>query len=159
MEDNILLLLRRLHLIVEQYLGSQMKMQDISPSQGFVLYSLYARRGRAAYASELHKELGLSKSALSVTLGALKEKGYLEITSSPADERKKQITLTEKAAALEDRMRTFLFQQQEALCRNIPPPRRDALKKELQTMIANIHENTQGGIQHGKNTIEAGGGL
>ena len=44
MEDNILLLLRRLHLIVEQYLGSQMKIQDISPSQGFVLYCLYARR-------------------------------------------------------------------------------------------------------------------
>lgn len=149
MEDNILLLLRRLHLTLEQYLGTQMKMQDISPSQGFVPYSLYARRGRAAYASELHKELGLSKSALSVTLGALKKKGYLVITASLADDRKKQIALTEKAAALEDRMRAFLSEQQENLCRNIPPPRRDALKKELQTMIANIHENVQGGIQHG----------
>ena len=89
MNGNIVLLLKKLNLALEQCGREHMKRLDISPSQGLALSYLFSREGYVTYSTQLHKQFGISKPAISSTLKGLKKKGYLEMVVNEADDRKK----------------------------------------------------------------------
>ena len=144
MEDNIILLLKQLHLSLEQYGREQMKGLDLSPAQSLALGYLFSRKGHTVYATELHGTFGISKSAISSTLKGLKKNGYIETTVNPKDDRKKQIILTDKALMIEAQIHTRMQEQQSRLCRNIPQPHLEIMENGLHTMLANLKEEHQG---------------
>lgn len=142
MESNIVLLLRQIDVFLEQYGRGQMKSLDLSPSQGLALAYLLSRKGQTVFATELHEKFGLSKPAISATLKGLKQKGYLDMRATPADDRKKQILLTAKAYAMEKQINECLREQQNLLCENIPREQLEILKKGLHTMLENMKRET-----------------
>lgn len=97
-------------------------------------------RGANRQRNALHKEFGVSKSAISSTLKNLQEKGYLKERRHPEDDRKKQIILTDKAYALKAQLDQELAEQQACLCEGIPPQRLAALENELHSMLHNVRQ-------------------
>ena len=83
MERNLMWILKQLHLSPEQGGKNQMRDMDLSPTQGILLYYLLANKEQDVYGMDLHAVLGLSKSSVSSTLKALKEKGYITTKGSP----------------------------------------------------------------------------
>ena len=142
MEINIALLLKQLFLSLEQYARKQMKDFNISPSQGLALNYLFSQKDRTVYATDLHAQFGISKSAVSSTLKGLKKKGYLQMISTPEDDRKKQITLTAKAYAIKKQMDTSFVQLQNRLCQGISPENLEKLENELTIMLQNMRQQT-----------------
>lgn len=143
MQGNLVWTLKQLHLSLEQYGKFQMKEMDISPTQGAVLQYLLSQKNRTAYAVDLHAALGLSKSTISSTLRVLKQKGYVMMTENPADDRKKQIILTEKAFDMEKTIEASLQEQQDRLCKEIPPQRLKRLEDDLAIMLENIKNESR----------------
>ncbi len=140
MASNIICLLRQLFLCQEQYGRAQVKHLGISPAQGMTLHYLFSCGAQTVSATQLHKEFGVSKSAISSTLKNLQEKGYLKERRHPEDDRKKQIILTDKAYALKAQLDQELAEQQACLCEGIPPQRLAALENELHTMLHNVRQ-------------------
>ena len=95
MHKNLMWTLKQLHLSLEQYGKIQLQDMDLSPTQGILLHYLLTHKGQDIYGVDLHTTLGISKSSVSSTLKALKQKGYLRMKENPLDDRKKQIVLTE----------------------------------------------------------------
>ena len=117
MTGQIVGLLRQLNQSLEHEGREQMKRLDISPSQGLILHYLLSQKGRTVFSAELHRQFGMSKSALSTALKGLKQRGYLVMTTDPGDDRKKGIVLTDRAQEAEKQIREGLDLQQERLCR------------------------------------------
>lgn len=156
MEGNILLLLRQLNISLEQYGREQMKNLKLSPSQRLTLDYLLSRKGDTVYATDLHRQFGISKSAISATLKGLKKQGYLDMLINPEDDRKKQIVLTSKAYAAEQQINAGVEEQQNRLCREIPREHLKILEEGLQTMIRNMKKEPRRSDGHDKNTVGTG---
>lgn len=101
MAGNILFLVRRLNLALEQQSRAQISAQfGLTTTQLLVLNYLIHQDGQSVCAAQLHQQLGTSKAALSTALKDLRKEGYLKITPCPGDDRKKEITPTPRALAL-----------------------------------------------------------
>ena len=74
MREKIMWKLKQLHISLEQYGRLQMKEMGLSPTQGIVLQYLLSAGQEPIYAVDLHEALGVSKSTISATLTALREK-------------------------------------------------------------------------------------
>ena len=83
MSAELIPLLRRLNLMLEQYGRAQMRPLELSTSEGLTLCYLVQHSGRDLCAAQLHEQLGVSKAALSATLKSLCRKGYLEMEFFP----------------------------------------------------------------------------
>ena len=101
MKGGLLFDLRRLHLAVEQASRPQLEPLGLTSAQAVVLGWLLEQREGPVCASQLHRQTGLSRAAISATLKHLQRGGYLEVAACPGDERKKRIVLTRKARELQ----------------------------------------------------------
>lgn len=137
-QGKIILLLKQVNLSLEQYRRAQMKELDLTPSQGLALAYLFEQNGHPVCATELHEQFGVSKAAISTTLHALRQKGYVEFCGTMDDVRRKPVTLTEKAYAVQRTLDEGLAAQQKALCKDIPPAVMAAMESGLHTMLQNI---------------------
>lgn len=138
MQQNVMWTLKQLYLTLEQHGKLQLKNIDLSPTQGVVLHYLLAHKEQDIYGVDLHTTLGISKSSISSTLKALKQKGYLKMKVNPLDDRKKQIVLTEKAYKAQQLIDSGLIEQQKILCKEIPEKRLELLEKDLDKMLCNL---------------------
>lgn len=137
-QGKIILLLKQVNLSLEQYRRAQMKELDLTPSQGLALAYLFEQNGHPVCATELHEQFGVSKAAISTTLHALRQKGYVEFCGTMDDVRRKPVTLTEKAYTVQRTLDEGLAAQQQALCKDIPPAVMAAMESGLHTMLQNI---------------------
>ena len=78
MRENLMWMLKQVHLSLEQYGQTKMKDLDLSLTQSAVLHDLLAQKERAMYAADLRESIGISKSSVSSALKSLKQKGYLD---------------------------------------------------------------------------------
>lgn len=143
MQRNLMWTLKRLHLALEQYGKIQMQDMDLTPTQSIMLYYLLMHKGQDIYGVDLHTTLGISKSSVSSTLKALKQKGYLRMKENPLDDRKKQIVLTEKACDTEKVIHSKLLAQQKRLCQEIPKQRIQWLEEDLNQMLCNLEKEIE----------------
>lgn len=143
MQRNMMWILKQLHLTLEQYGKAQMQDVGLSPTQGILLHYLLSHKGREIYGVDLHETLGISKSSVSSTLKALRQKGYITTKGDPQDDRKKQIILTDKAYRTEHRIRNGLSAQQKRLCQGISPQRLQWLEEDLEQMLDNTRKELE----------------
>lgn len=120
MEATLLWTLRQLYHSLERQGRQSMRKLELSLGQAIVLCWLLSQKGEHVCAADLHKALGLSKSALSSTLKELQAKQYLLTVETPEDDRKKLLVLTAKAFDAEEKLWTSLREQQQRLCGDIP---------------------------------------
>ena len=99
MEATLLWTLRQLYHSLERQGRQSMRELELSLGQAIVLCWLLSQKGECVCAADLHKALGLSKSALSSTLKELQAKQYLLTVETPEDDRKKRLVLTSRAFA------------------------------------------------------------
>lgn len=140
MRKNLIWTLKQVYLAIEQYGKIQMKNMDLSLTQGMVLHYLLTHREQNICGVDLHTVLGISKSSVSSTLKVLKQKGYLDTSVTPLDDRKKQIVLTEKAYDAEQLIDSNLIAQHKRLCEGISEQRLEWFQKDLDKMLCNLQQ-------------------
>ena len=140
MAGNILFLIRRLNLALEQRSRAQAAGQfGLTTTQALVLDCLlHLEEGQSLCATDLHRRLGTSKAALSAALKGLGEGGYLQITSCPGDDRKKQIAPTPKARGLHRQIEQIMAGLERQLCTGLAGAQVDAAEYALWKMLQNI---------------------
>ena len=146
MQKNLMWTLKQLHLSLEQYGKIQLEDMELSPTQCILLHYLLSHKGQGIYGVDLHATLGISKSSVSSTLKALRQKGYLSTKEDPLDDRKKQIVLTEKAYDAEQLIQASLLAQQKRLCHEIPKQRLEWLEEDLDQMLCNLKKEMEAAI-------------
>ena len=119
MDEKVLLLIRKLNTAMEQEGREGFRPLGISLSQGFVLGFLLAEQDSQPCAAQLCGLFGLSRSTLSELLSDLEEKGYLEISLDPRDDRKKRLIPTPKARDAEGEIRRVFSRQRLRLQKEI----------------------------------------
>lgn len=149
-EESLILLIKQLHLALEQCAKEQLEGCGVSPTQGLILGYLFSRKGESVYSVDLHAHLGISKSAVSSELRKLKESGYLTFHDNPGDDRKKRIVLTEKADGIRKILGEALQKREESICRGIPAESVESTRKCLLLMRANMKKECGRRTTHGK---------
>ena len=137
-ESNIIWLLKQLNISLDQHGREEMKSEDITPSQGWILNYLFSCGERATYATDIHAECGISRAAISSMLKGLKKGGYIEIRAVSGDDRKKRITLTAKAYSARETIGSVLKRQMERLCSGLSGEELELFTYTLNRMISNI---------------------
>ena len=120
-----------------------MQDMDLTPTQSILLQYLLAHKGQEICGIDLHTTLRISKSSVSSTLKALKQKGYVNLREDPMDDRKKQILLTEKAYNAEQLIQSSLLRQQKYLCEGISKQRLRYLEEDLEQMLCNLKKEIE----------------
>ena len=139
-EHNLLLMFKQLSISLEQYQKSNMQSLDLSPAQALILSYLLTRKESLPVAANMHEELGISRATISLHLKKLRQLGYIQTEVVSADNRKKEIILTQKAYNIEEELKSLRTQQEECLRRGIPEKYMDKLEENLQTMLSNIRD-------------------
>lgn len=137
-ESNIIWLLKQLNISLDQLGREEMKSEDITPSQGWILNYLFSCGERATYATDIHAECGISRAAISSMLKGLKKGGYIEMRAVSGDDRKKRITLTAKAYSARETIGSVLKRQMERLCSGLSGEELELFTYTLNRMISNI---------------------
>ena len=153
MAHDILILMYRLSRLLEQQGRSNVSEQfGLTTTQALVLGSLRCR-GKRVCATDLHKQLGISKAALSVALKDLGENGYLTVASCPGDDRKKQITLTRKAEKLYTKIRKSMAALEMQACYGLTDDQVEDTRRSLEIILHNLsHPKQDGYIPDGRET-------
>lgn len=135
MEATLLWTLSQLYHSLNRQGRQSMRELELSLGQAIVLCWLLSQKEECVCAADLHKALGLSKSALSSTLKELQAKQYLLTAETPEDDRKKLLVLTARAFDAEEKLWTSLREQQQRLCGDIPAQRLDQVERDLEAML------------------------
>lgn len=130
-EHNLLLMFKQLSISLEQYQKSNMQSLDLSPAQALILSYLLTRKDRLPVAANLQEDLGISRATISMHLKKLRQLGYIQTEVVSADNRKKEIILTQKAYNIEEELKSLQTQQEECLGRGIPEKYMDKLEENL----------------------------
>lgn len=154
MKNDLILLLHRLSHLLEQQGRSHVSDQfGLTTTQALVLGCLWKQQGKSLCATDLHQQLGISKAALSVALKGLGEKEYIQVSSCPGDDRKKEITLTPNAQALYRKIRRIMKGLELKACDGLTRTQVDETQRSLSTILQNLSRSEQdGNITDGRET-------
>lgn len=139
-EHRLLLMFKQLSISLEQYQKVNMQSLDMSPAQALILSYLLARKDSLPLAANMQESLGISRATISMHLKKLRQLGYIQTEIVSADNRKKEIILTQKAYDIEDKLKALQARQEKCLERGIPKMYMDKLEENLQTMLSNIQD-------------------
>lgn len=138
MTGDLLAQLRQLSLTVERHSRSELEPLGLNSAQALVLAWLLDQRGGPACASQLHRQWGLSRAAISATLKNLQQAGYLEVALCPGDERKKQIVPTRKARDLQAQIEAGACREQARMCAGLSRRQLRDFEECLERMLQNL---------------------
>ncbi len=139
-EHKLLLIVKQLSISLEQYQKVNMQSLDLSPAQALILSYLLARKDSLPLAANMQESLGISRATISMHLKKLRQLGYIQTETVSADNRKKEIILTQKAYDIEEKLKALQARQEKCLGRGISERYMDKLEKNLQTMLSNIQD-------------------
>ena len=74
-------LLKKVNLGLESSINADMAEMDLTAAQCDVLGYLEEHRGKAVYSTDLHRDLGVSRAAVSALVKKLKAKGFVTLTA------------------------------------------------------------------------------
>lgn len=111
-------------------------LDDINPSQGRILYTLWQNDDIPQ--GELAELTKLDKSSLALALDRLERDGWIERIPHPSDLRKKLIRSTEKTTALHDQYGKASQKMTGIFYRGIDDNARDVFEQTLRTIISNL---------------------
>lgn len=141
---RILWLIREVEISMRRYGNRRLRQEgNISFMQKLILEYLAARGEKKVCASDIRAELDIPKASLSDNLKALCRKGYLKMETSPEDERRKWIALTDRIDENERYMEQSLEEDQTRICRGISDDDQRILERALGKMLENLREENK----------------
>lgn len=138
-DDNILRMLKKLSLTVSVKMDQIFAEDDLTASQIDVLKFLLDHGSeQRIFSTELHLGLGISKSAVSMLLKKLRQKGYITLSPCLGDDRLKRIALTEKTWRLKQKLEEKVDVFQEQLYQGFTEKEYEQLGQSVQRMLTNL---------------------
>lgn len=114
--ERQLYLMRRISLNLTEQLELNLKDGNISGIQVYFLVYILRHHPEGTYLTELCREIGVSKSTLSVLIKKLRMEGYLCFQENPEDIRKKKVLPTEKLNAEKEQFLQKALQAEKEIC-------------------------------------------
>lgn len=114
--ERQLYLMRRISLNLTEQLELNLKDGNISGIQVYFLVYILRHHPEGTYLTELCREIGVSKSTLSVLIKKLRIEGYLCFQENPEDIRKKKVLPTEKLNAEKEQFLQKALQAEKKIC-------------------------------------------
>lgn len=93
------------------------------------------------FPSSLEKHLHISRPTMSGILKRLESKGFIIFAPSSKDKRYKKIVLTDKAAALDQRIHETILETEAQMVSDIAPEQIDMVRRLVIQMINNISDS------------------
>lgn len=103
-EDDIGLLLKRIHESIRQRADRSLKQDGLTMAQARILFCLGSRQERKTAPRDLEEIFRVSQPTMAGILKRLERKGFLITSTDPDDRRSKNILPTPKAKAFFRRM-------------------------------------------------------
>ena len=113
--ERQLYLMRKISLNLTEQLELNLKDRNISGIQVYFLVYILRHHPEGTYLTELCREIGVSKSTLSVLIKKLRIEGYLCFQENPEDIRKKVLP-TEKLNAEKEQFLQKALQAEKEIC-------------------------------------------
>ena len=141
--QSVVELLQQLNTALAQNAKSPVSGCGLSLFQERLLLHLLEWKDGPVYATDLHRESGLSRATISARLKDLRQNGYLELLSDGTDDRRKRIVLTAKTLRLEPVLREDILRCQHQLFSGISLQQSETMKLVLERMLCNLRENQE----------------
>lgn len=119
------------------------RISALSLSQIYLLDELYTmaeKKYEMLSLSALARESGFSKATICTTLKSLRRLGYVKMRIDNADNRRKEIILTERARKVEPDVKQYITEFNHAICKGIPEQELQSFEKSLQTVLQNTRD-------------------
>lgn len=142
-EIKIGCLLRQVNAGLIQYGKACMEELDLTPAQGTMLKCLLSKNKKEYYLTDICAEAKLSKSTGSVMLKALRKKGYLQVNSDSADDRRKKVVLTQKAYEMQNIIEEDMKKRSEYIYKDISEKELSELENTLSKIVFNLKQTVE----------------
>ncbi|HIS26749.1 MAG TPA: MarR family transcriptional regulator [Candidatus Pullilachnospira intestinigallinarum] len=142
--ERQLYLLRRISLNLTEQLELNLKNGNISGIQVYFLVYLLRHHPEGSYLTELCREIGVSKSTLSVLIKKLRIEGYLCFQENPEDIRKKKVLPTEKLNAEKEQFLCKALQAEKEIGRALEGREWEQLCLLEQKLLAQLGQKEHG---------------
>lgn len=131
-------LIREAHKQIRAFVNERIRengLDELAFPLGPILFRIYQFPETTSL--ELQESLCLSKSRISESLSALRERGYIEYESCQEDRREKRIVLTQKGKAHQEKVFEVIRAAEEDIARGIPEKDLISLSHTLSLIIEN----------------------
>lgn len=135
-EEELLALMKKISIRLEIQLEQNLREDDVSGVQVYLLVHILRRHRNGTYISELCREEGVSKTTMSLLIKKLHEKEYLVFQENEKDDRKKRILPTKKLLAAAPVFLERAERMEREICKTLSKEQRRQLKI-IETEILN----------------------
>lgn len=97
--------------------------------------------------SLLSREAGFSKATICAILKKLRQGGFVQMQMDDEDNRRKEITLTQRAREVEDSIIQYISDLDHTLCAGISPEDLETTEKSLQVILQNAKKSESKAFQ------------
>ena len=113
-------------------------LRDLTGAQGHMLQYILDHTQTGTSLTQIHKDFGYSKAALSAVLKQLRSKGYVRVEPCMQDDRKKLLFGTEKGRQLKAFLDRAFQEAGDQLFRDFSDPDLEELNRMQQKMLRNL---------------------
>lgn len=140
-KEGLYISTKKLSISTELLLGQMMKGSGLTAAQGYLLLYIGEQHPDGTFATNLHKELGLSMATVSVGVKQLRQKGFLTVVVSPNDERQKKLIPTSKFKKVAVQISSAIYKTEEAIYGELNQEEKETLHYLLQKMLSRIEKS------------------
>jgi DNA-binding MarR family transcriptional regulator len=134
-KESLYISAKRLCICTETMLGRLLADIGLTVSQGYLLFYICQYHPNGTFATNIHKELGLSMATVSVGAKQLRQKGFLHTEVSPEDERQKKLIPTLKSWQVTVQLSVAICQTEDAIYKSLDIGERNELYNLLQKAL------------------------
>lgn len=143
-QDSVVMLLRQINssLQVDNRMLPE-RISALSLPQLYLLDELYTmaqKRYKTLSLSAMARDYGFSKATICATLKSLRRSGYIKMQIDNADNRRKEIILTERAQMVKPDVRQYIAEFNHAICKGIPDQELQCFEKSLRMVLQNARD-------------------
>lgn len=131
-------LLKQVNDAVEKYANNQLRREDLTMVQSYILLTLQEKPDRCCSFKELEQILGVAQSTCAGLVSRLASKGLVNSFTDPADRRMKLVRLTEEGAACCRQVDASAEQLESHLFQGFTPQEKQAFHDLLLKLYHNV---------------------
>ena len=128
--------MKKIHIVLEAHLNARMAGEDLTAAQANVLFFILAHAG--VHSTCIHQQLGISRGTVSGLIKKLREKGYVRFDSCETDDRRKPISVTEKARALQETLNGSITELERLTFRGFTEQDCEAFSRLQEKVLRNL---------------------
>ncbi len=131
------------HLISRHFDNSGVFSDEITRAQGQIIRYLCENPDRDIYQRDIEAAFGSRRSTVSVILSSMEAGGFIERRSVDYDARLKRIVVTDKAAALHEKIKNEFDSYDMLMLKGITPEEQRVFFAVMDKIKKNIEENEE----------------